>query len=64
MTSAFFFFFYTNIYPGPYVEELQEVDLEVQSQDFCMQHYYPDDVTDNMLCAGPLEGGKGVCEVC
>ncbi|XP_072043276.1 ovochymase-2-like [Amphiura filiformis] len=46
---------------GPLVDNLHEVELDVEDQAYCRQHY-PETVTDNMLCAGPMEGGKGVCD--
>jgi secreted trypsin-like serine protease len=43
-----------------YPERLQQVDLLIVSQSAC-NDAYQGDITDNMLCAGYPQGGKGGC---
>ncbi|KAM4703008.1 trypsin-like [Rhinophrynus dorsalis] len=43
-------------------EVLQCVAISAVSQSVCQQSYATDDITDNMLCAGVMEGGKDSCQ--
>lgn len=47
--------------PLPYPETLQQLQLPIIPQSVCKQKY--PELTDNMLCAGDMSGGKGPCEV-
>ncbi len=40
-----------------------QVDVEVFSDEDCQSFYDIDEVTDMMLCAGHLDGGKDACQV-
>ncbi|KAK2916103.1 hypothetical protein Q8A67_000477 [Cirrhinus molitorella] len=40
---------------------LQEVKIPVVNNTYC-KFVYGSSFTDNMMCAGPAEGGKGLCE--
>ncbi|KAL1277870.1 hypothetical protein QQF64_024543 [Cirrhinus molitorella] len=40
---------------------LQEVKIPVVSNTYC-KSLYGSSFTDNMMCAGPTEGGKGLCQ--
>lgn len=40
---------------------LQEVTLEYYTNDIC-DNVYNDDINENMLCAGNLDGGKDTCQ--
>ncbi len=42
---------------------LLEVDVPITDQDYCKAQYDPLLVTDEMLCAGDLDGGRGICYV-
>uniref|UniRef100_A0A672RP68 Transmembrane protease serine 9-like n=2 Tax=Sinocyclocheilus grahami TaxID=75366 RepID=A0A672RP68_SINGR len=46
--------------PSPQI--LQEVDVPVVGNRQCKCLYGVSTITDNMLCAGPLEGGKDSCQ--
>uniref|UniRef100_A0A671SC23 Transmembrane protease serine 9-like n=1 Tax=Sinocyclocheilus anshuiensis TaxID=1608454 RepID=A0A671SC23_9TELE len=46
--------------PSPQI--LQEVDVPVVGNKQCKCLYGVSTITDNMLCAGPLEGGKDSCQ--
>ena len=48
---------------GPTSDELYEVDVSIIDQQLCKQRYAPDPIEDEHLCAGELDGGKGVCRV-
>ncbi|KAK7938539.1 hypothetical protein WMY93_001865 [Mugilogobius chulae] len=49
-------------YPGPSPTILQEVEMPIVGNRECACNYSAFvSVTDNMLCAGPAEGGKGAC---
>ncbi|XP_007531350.1 kallikrein-1-like [Erinaceus europaeus] len=43
-----------------YPDHLQCVDLQLLSNDYCVRAY-PQNITNYMLCAGKLEGGKDTC---
>ena len=45
-----------------YPELLQCLDAPLLSQEEC-EDSYPGEITDNMVCAGFLEGGKDSCQV-
>lgn len=45
-----------------YPELLQCLDAPLLSQDQC-ENAYPGQITENMVCAGFLEGGKDSCQV-
>lgn len=47
---------WTNTYPA----RLREVELPIATQQACAEGY-GGGITDTMLCAGPLEGGKDTC---
>lgn len=44
-----------------YPDTLQCVNVEIVPDDIC-QEAYPGEVTENMLCAGVLAGGKDTCQ--
>jgi len=47
---------------GETPSRLQQLNLPVVDNDVCAaQEYYTDRITDNMICAGYMEGGKGSC---
>ena len=41
---------------------LQDVEVNLISQEQCKQMYSDEEITDNMLCAGTEEGGKDACQ--
>uniref|UniRef100_A0A671GAX0 Peptidase S1 domain-containing protein n=1 Tax=Rhinolophus ferrumequinum TaxID=59479 RepID=A0A671GAX0_RHIFE len=45
---------------APYPDELQRVELKLLLSDVCA-NAHPQKVTDVMLCAGHLQGGKDIC---
>lgn len=48
----------------PISEDLRKVDLPIMSREECKQSDYPKDrFTDNMFCAGYLEGERDSCNV-
>ncbi|XP_016061465.1 PREDICTED: kallikrein-1 [Miniopterus natalensis] len=47
-------------YPMEFPDELQCVDLKILPNDVCAKAH-PEKVTDVMLCAGQLKGGKDTC---
>lgn len=49
--------------PVIYASVLQCLDLPILSHSQC-KNAYNDLITDNMFCAGFLEGGKDSCQVC
>ncbi|XP_024422148.3 kallikrein-1 [Desmodus rotundus] len=49
-----------NPYPFKFPEKLQCVDLELLSNEHCVKAH-PEKITDVMLCAGHLKGGKDTC---
>ena len=52
------------VYPteGPVVSQtLKSVDIHIVDSESCSDAYYPQQITDNMLCAG--EGREGSCYV-
>lgn len=51
----------TRIQRSSYPNQLQEVDLPLVFNDECASILQDDVITDNMLCAGYLEGGKDSC---
>lgn len=56
---------HSRVSPWPvviYPDDLQCVDLTVLSNEVCASAY-PEKVTEFMLCAGHLEGGKDTCVV-
>lgn len=42
--------------------ELRQVDIPIVTQNECQLAYWPDIITDNMLCAGYTQGGKDSCQ--
>lgn len=48
---------------GPRTDDLYEVEVSVIDQEYCKQQYAPSTVADEMICAGDLDGGRGVCQV-
>ncbi|XP_075047130.1 trypsin-like [Mixophyes fleayi] len=49
--------------PGEtYPDVLQCLDISIVSASDCQQFYPNDPITDNMICAGILEGGKDSCQ--
>lgn len=49
-------------FPARYPSKLQCLDAPLLSDDTCFNSY-PFQITDNMICAGYLEGGKDSCQV-
>lgn len=49
-------------FPARYPAKLQCLDAPLLSDDTCF-NAYPFQVTENMICAGYLEGGKDSCQV-
>lgn len=47
--------------PLPYPETLQQLQLPIIPQSVCKRTY--PELTDNVLCAGDMEGGSGPCKV-
>lgn len=47
--------------PLPDPETLQQLQLPIVSENVCKEKY--PELTDNMLCAGDMSGGKGPCKV-
>ncbi|XP_063055043.1 trypsin-3-like isoform X2 [Engraulis encrasicolus] len=45
-----------------YPEKLQCVDVPTIDDDFCYDNAYPFQLTENMMCAGYMEGGKDSCQ--
>lgn len=56
-------FFMYSFFPVGLPSVLQCLDLAVLSRLDC-EHVYENKFTQNMLCAGFIKGGKGVCHVC
>lgn len=46
---------------SPY--QLQTVTIEIINRQTCRDIYGQSKITDNMICAGVMEGGKSPCEV-
>ena len=57
-------FFFKNL-DGDMSNILQAVDVPVYSNEDCISksNYTSDQITDKMVCAGYLEGGKDACQV-
>jgi len=49
-------------FPARYPHKLQCVEAPLLSDDTCFNSY-PFQITENMICAGFLEGGKDSCQV-
>lgn len=49
-------------FPARYPDKLQCLDVPLLSDDTCFKQY-PFQITENMICAGYLEGGKDSCQV-
>lgn len=49
-------------FPARYPDKLQCMDVPLLSNDICF-NAYPFQITENMICAGYLEGGKDSCQV-
>lgn len=47
--------------PLPSPGKLQQVQVPIVSNGYCNEVY--GDITDNQICAGQPEGGKGICAV-
>lgn len=45
----------------PYPGKLQQVQVPIVSNGYCNEVYRS--ITDNQICAGQAEGGKGICAV-
>lgn len=50
------------IFPARFPAKLQCLEVPLLSDDTCFNSY-PFQITENMLCAGYLEGGKDSCQV-
>lgn len=42
---------------------LQTVTIKIISRTICRNSYGESEITDNMICAGSMEGGKDSCQV-
>lgn len=52
------------LYLGPYPNSLQEVEIEIISNDVCNQvNVYGGAISSGMICAGFLTGKLDACEV-
>lgn len=49
-------------FPARFPDKLQCLEVPLLSDDTCF-NAYPFQITENMLCAGYLEGGKDSCQV-
>jgi secreted trypsin-like serine protease len=49
-------------YGGTHSDVLRQVTVPVVPQQTCQEAYGAGEITDNMLCAGPEEGGKDSCQ--
>jgi len=49
--------------PLPSPQTLQEVDVPIVGNRQCKCLYSASTITDNMICAGRIEGGKDSCQV-
>uniref|UniRef100_A0A8D2ZG87 trypsin n=1 Tax=Scophthalmus maximus TaxID=52904 RepID=A0A8D2ZG87_SCOMX len=50
-----------NSFQSRYPDKLQCMDVPLLSNDICF-NAYPFQITENMICAGYLEGGKDSCQ--
>uniref|UniRef100_A0A8D2ZG86 trypsin n=1 Tax=Scophthalmus maximus TaxID=52904 RepID=A0A8D2ZG86_SCOMX len=51
----------TSVRAARYPDKLQCMDVPLLSNDICF-NAYPFQITENMICAGYLEGGKDSCQ--
>lgn len=51
-----------SLFPARFPHKLQCLDAPLLSDDTCFDSY-PFQITENMICAGYLEGGKDSCQV-
>nr|XP_054763865.1 uncharacterized protein LOC129270519 [Lytechinus pictus] len=47
---------------GRLTQKLREVTVPLVNHTLCQEEYYPFNITDNMICTGPIEGGKDSCQ--
>ncbi|KAM8869003.1 trypsin-3-like isoform 3-T6 [Spinachia spinachia] len=52
---------FCSLFPARYPHKLQCLDAPLLSDDTCFD-LYPFQITENMICAGYLEGGKDSCQ--
>ena len=44
-------------------DELLEAIIPIIDDDICQNLYEPEPVTEEMLCAGDIDNGRGICYV-
>ena len=49
---------------GPLSDSLLEVEVPIVDPVICEWLYYPEPITENMICAGLQAGGIDACQVC
>ncbi|XP_077475949.1 transmembrane protease serine 9-like [Stigmatopora argus] len=48
--------------PAPFPQELREVEIPIVGSRQCHCDYRPRRITENMICAGPRDGGRDSCQ--
>ncbi|XP_077589835.1 polyserase-2-like [Stigmatopora nigra] len=48
--------------PAPFPEQLREVEIPIVGSRQCYCDHKPRRITENMICAGPRDGGKDSCQ--